>query len=230
MGSAKDIAGYIDHTFLKPEATEEDIRRLCQEALQAHFATVCVNPTYVKLAAGLLKGSPVKVCSVAGFPLGGNLPEIKALEARRAIGDGAGEIDMVINVGALKSGDYGRVLRDISAVVEICHAGKALCKVIIETALLTDDEKAKACRLVREAGADFVKTSTGFGPGGATVSDVALMCEAVKDTSMGVKAAGGIRFYADAKKMIEAGATRIGTSAGMNIVEEARQLSESVGC
>lgn len=223
----QDIAQYIDHTLLKPDATENDIRQLCEEALQYKFASVCVNPTYVSLAAQILRGSPVKVCSVVGFPFGTHPPEVKAMETRKAIREGAREIDMVINIGALKSGNDDLLYRDIRAVVEACDDGGAILKVIIEAALLTDEEKIKACQVARKAQADYVKTSTGFGPGGAVAHDVALMSEAVKDTRMGVKAAGGIRSYADVKKMISAGATRIGASAGIQILKEAKQLTES---
>jgi len=221
MEQPTDIAKIIDHTLLKPEATRDQIVQLCREAREYGFAAVCVNPCYVKLAAELLRGSPVKVCSVVGFPLGATLPEVKAYEARRAIEEGAAEIDMVINIGALKSGDLELVRRDIAAVVDVCHAKGALCKVIIEAALLSDEEKVLACQLAKAAGADYVKTSTGFGPGGATVHDVALMRRTV-GPGMGVKAAGGIRSYEAARNMIEAGATRIGASAGVKIVREAR--------
>ncbi len=226
-GSLIDIARHIDHTLLRPEATDEQVRRLCEEAKEYGFAAVCVNPTYVSLAAKLLQDSSTKVCTVVGFPLGAHLSEIKAVEAEHAIHDGAKEIDMVINIGALKNGDDELVYRDIAAVVDVCHDGGAVCKVIIEAALLTDDEKVRACQAARRARADFVKTSTGFGPSGATVHDVALMVQTVQGTSMGVKAAGGIRSLADAKKMIEAGATRIGTSAGVQIMKEWSRLSES---
>jgi deoxyribose-phosphate aldolase len=216
----KNIASMIDHTLLKPEATEAQIRQLCDEAIQYGFATVCVNPAYVKLCAQLLKGSPVRVCSVVGFPLGASLPEVKADEAQQALQDGATEVDMVISIGALKDKRLDLVTRDISAVVRVAHQAGALVKVIIEAALLTDEEKVTACQLAQQAGADFVKTSTGFGPGGATVGDVALMRRTVGPT-MGVKAAGGIRTLADAQKMIEAGATRIGASASVKIMAEA---------
>jgi deoxyribose-phosphate aldolase len=222
-----DLAAYIDHTLLKPDATAEQILNLCDEARQYGFASVCVNPTFVRLSADRLKWTAVKVCSVAGFPLGAHAPEVKALEARRAIRDGAREIDVVINIGALKGGDDELVYRDIRAVTEACMDGGAICKVIIEAALLTDDEKVRACTAARRARADFVKTSTGFGPGGATAHDVALMAEVVRGTRMGVKAAGGIRTYEDAQKMIWAGATRLGTSAGVRIIEEAKGLSAS---
>ena len=221
MEQPTNIAKIIDHTLLKPEATRDQIAQLCREAREYGFAAVCVNPCYVGLAAELLRGSSVKVCSVVGFPLGATLPEVKAYEARRAIEEGAAEIDMVINIGALKSGDLELVKRDIASVVDVCHAKGALCKVIIEAALLTDEEKVLACQLARAAGADYVKTSTGFGPGGATVQDVALMRRTV-GPEMGVKAAGGIRSYEAAKSMVEAGATRIGASAGVKIVQEAR--------
>ncbi len=227
IGAPQDIARYIDHTILKSEATTADIKKLCQEAVEYHFAAVCINPTYVKLAHEITKGSGVKVCTVVGFPLGAHVPEIKAMEARRAIREGAEEIDMVINIGALKSGDYDLVLRDIRAVVEACIDGSATCKVIIEAALLTDDEKIKACELSKKARAHYVKTSTGFGPAGATTHDVELMSKVVSGTSMGVKAAGGIRTLEDAQKMIEAGATRIGASAGVKIVQEAGQVTET---
>lgn len=209
------IAGMIDHTLLKPNATQEEIGRLCEEARKFCFASVCVNPAYVPLSARLLKGSGVRVCTVIGFPLGSTTPTVKAIEARDAIANGAEEIDMVINVGALKSGNNALVLDDIKAVREATR-GKIL-KVIIETAYLTREEKIQACRLSKEAGADFVKTSTGFGPGGATAEDVALMRETVGQ-SMGVKASGGIRDTATAEAMIKAGATRIGASASVGIV------------
>ncbi len=221
------IAELIDHTLLSPQATPDQIKKLCEEAIAYKFATVCVNPCHVKLCWQLLRGSPVKVCSVVGFPFGANTSEIKAMEARRAIRDGAGEIDMVINIGALKAGDDETVLRDIMAVTEACRDGGALSKVIIETAFLTDDEKVRACKLAKKARADFVKTSTGYGPGGATVHDVALMSQAVRGTKMGVKASGGIRSYADARKMIQAGATRIGASAGVKITQEAGKITVS---
>ena len=207
----------IDHTLLKPEATYAEIAQLCDEARQYGFASVCVNATHVKRCAERLAGSPVKVCAVVGFPLGATVPEVKAYEAQQAIEDGATEIDMVINVGALKSKDNDLVARDIGAVVRTARASGALVKVIIEAALLTDEEKATACQLAKEAGADFVKTSTGFGPGGATARDVELMRRVVGPT-MGIKAAGGIRTREDAEKMVAAGATRIGASASVKIV------------
>ncbi len=222
-----DIAQYIDHTLLKPATTEQELREFCRDATKYPFASVCVNPSNVKLVAEELRDTKIKTCSVVGFPLGANVPEIKALEARRAIRDGASEIDMVINIGALKSGNYDLVLKDIKYVVNACRDGSALCKVIIETSMLTDEEKVKACVLAKEAKADYVKTSTGMGGGGATAHDIALMAEAVGGTKMGVKASGGIRSYADAKKMIEAGATRIGAGAGVQIVREAKGLSVS---
>ncbi len=222
-----DLARYIDHTLLKPAATEEQIRKLCAEALEFNFRSVCVNPTWVSLAASLLRGSDVLTCTVVGFPLGANEPAIKAMEARRAIRNGAREIDMVLNIGALKSGDEALVLRDIRAVVEDCVDGGAVCKVILETALLTDDEKRRASELARQARAHFVKTSTGFSTGGATVSDVALMAEVVRGAGMEVKASGGISSYDDAKAMIEAGATRLGASASIGIVREAKATSVS---
>jgi deoxyribose-phosphate aldolase len=219
-----DIARFIDHTLLKPDATQAQIAQLCHEARQYGFAAVCVNPTHVNLCADLLKGSDVAVCTVVGFPLGATPPEVKAYEAQQAIDDGATEIDMVVNIGAVKGGESGLVERDIAAVTRTCHNNGAICKVIIEAALLTDQEKVKACELAKKAGADYVKTSTGFGPSGATISDVALMRRVV-GPEMGVKAAGGIRTYTDAKGMVEAGATRIGASAGVSILQEAETSS-----
>ena len=217
-----ELAKYIDHTLLKPEASADDVRKICAEAREFGFASVCVNPTYVRLVAKELAGTDVKTCAVVGFPLGTHLPDIKGLEARRAIRDGAGEIDMVINVGALKSGDCELLLRDILAVTDACRERRITSKVILETALLTDEEKTVACQVARRARADFVKTSTGFGPGGATAHDVALMAASVRGAAMGVKASGGIRSFADAEKMIAAGATRIGASASVKIVREAK--------
>ncbi len=214
------IAGYIDHTLLKADASSSDIEKLCDDARKYNFASVCINPTYVKLAADLLRESPVKVCTVVGFPLGAHRPEIKKLEARQAINEGAKEIDMVINIGALKNRDLDLLYRDIRAVVESCKDGGAICKVIIETALLSDEEKIIACETASRARADFVKTSTGFASGGATTHDVALMAETIRGKNMGLKASGGIRSYADAVKMIQAGATRIGASASVKIVED----------
>ncbi|MFQ5967362.1 MAG: deoxyribose-phosphate aldolase [Acidimicrobiia bacterium] len=211
------MAHYIDHTLLRPEVSAAEIDQLCQEAREFGFATVCVNPVWVRRCADNLKGSEVKVCSVVGFPFGATTPEVKAWEARRAIRDGAREIDMVINIGALKSGDLDLVREDISKVVDACHEAGVRCKVIIEAALLTDEEKVIASHLTKQARADFVKTSTGFGPGGATVHDVLLMSETVGPT-VGVKAAGGIRSQEDVEDMIAAGATRIGASAGVAIV------------
>ena len=222
-----DLARYIDHTILKPNATEEQIRNLCAEALEFNFRSVCVNPTWVSLAASLLRGSEVLTCTVVGFPLGANEPEIKAMEARRAIRNGAREIDMVINVGALKSGNDELVLRDIKSVVEECVDGNAKCKVILETALLTDEEKRRASELAKKARANFVKTSTGFSTGGATAADVALMASVVRGAGMEVKASGGIGSYEDAMAMIEAGATRLGASASIGIVREAKLTSVS---
>jgi deoxyribose-phosphate aldolase len=220
-GAPADVAAMIDHTLLKPDATRKDIEELCREAAQFGFATVCVNPAWVALAARRLAGTGVGVCSVVGFPLGATTPDVKGYETRRAIFDGAREIDMVINVGALKSGDLRHVERDIEAVTMPCRDCGALSKVIIEAALLTDDEKVTACTLAKAAGADYVKTSTGFGPGGATAADVALMRRIV-GSEMGVKAAGGVRDLAGVKAMIAAGATRVGASAGVKIVQQAR--------
>ena len=214
------LASMIDHTLLKPEATTAQFEQLCDEARRFGFASVCVNPARVKLCARLLQGSPVRVCAVVGFPLGANLPEVKALETQQAIRDGATEIDMVLNIGALKDKDTLLVARDIAAVVSAAHASGALVKVIIEAALLTDEDKVTACRLAKDAKADYVKTSTGLGPGGATEHDVALMRQTV-GPEMGVKAAGGIRALQDAQKMIEAGATRLGASASVKIMAEA---------
>ena len=213
-------AQYIDHTLLKPDATPEQIAKLCAEAREYGFAAVCVNPCNIRQCAQLLSGTPVHVCSVVGFPLGATMPEVKAYEAERVIWDGATEVDMVINIGALKGGDYALVQRDIEAVVHVAHRSRAMSKVIIEAALLSDDEKVKACTLAKAAEADFVKTSTGFGPGGATLQDVELMRRTV-GPEMGVKAAGGIRDYETVQKMIAAGATRIGASASVKIMQEA---------
>ena len=212
-----DLARYIDHTLLRPDATAEEIDRLCAEAREHSFAAVCINPTWVHRAAVALRGTPVVVASVIGFPFGATTSDVKAAEARRAIRDGASEIDMVINIGALRSGMRDLVREDIARVSDACHEAGARNKVIIETALLTDEEKVVACRLARQARADYVKTSTGYASGGATVYDVALMREAV-GPRMGVKAAGGIRTAEDVREMIAAGATRIGASAGVKIV------------
>ncbi len=215
----------IDHTLLKPEATAEEIERLCAEAAKYKFYSVCVNPTWVAKARSLLRGTPVKVCCVVGFPLGAQSPDIKTLEARRALREGAQEIDMVINIGALKSKDDKLVARDIRGVVEVCDEARAASKVILETALLTDEEKVRACQLAMKAGADFVKTSTGFSKSGATVEDVSLMARTVAPRKLGVKASGGVRTYADVLKMVDAGATRIGSSNSVKIVEEATQVA-----
>jgi deoxyribose-phosphate aldolase len=214
------LAHMIDHTVLKPDATHDQIAQLCYEARKYQFASVCVNPTNVKLCAQLLQDSGVPVCAVVGFPLGATPTEVKVFETQQAVRDGATEVDMVINVGALKSRDYELVERDIASIARACHAGNAILKVIIEAALLTDEEKVVACQLAKVAAADFVKTSTGFGPGGATVQDVALMRRVVGST-MGVKAAGGIRTFEDAQKMVAAGASRIGASASIKIVSGA---------
>ncbi|MFD3261671.1 deoxyribose-phosphate aldolase [Paenibacillus lentus] len=211
------IAGMIDHTLLRSDATKEEIKKLTEEAKEYRFASVCVNPAWVAYAAEQLAGSEVKVCTVIGFPLGAATSKVKAYETSDAIGRGAAEVDMVINIGALKSGDDDLVLRDIQAVVDAA-ASKALVKVIIETALLTDDEKVRACKLAVQAGANFVKTSTGFQGGGATAEDVALMRRTV-GPNVGVKASGGVRSLDDVTKMVEAGATRIGASSGVQIVQ-----------
>jgi deoxyribose-phosphate aldolase len=216
------MAHMIDHTLLKPDATQDEIAQLCYEARKHKFASVCVNPAYAKLCSELLKDSGVEVCVVVGFPLGATPTDGKVFETQQAIREGASEVDMVINIGALKSRDYESVEQDIASVARICHANNAILKVIIEAALLTDEEKVVACQLSKVAGADYVKTSTGFGPGGATVEDVALMRRVVGPT-MGVKAAGGIRTYEDAQKMIAAGASRLGASASIRIMQGASQ-------
>jgi deoxyribose-phosphate aldolase len=218
----EEIARLIDHTLLKPEATSAQVEQLCDEARSYGFASVCINPVYVKLAAERLKGSGVAVCTVIGFPLGANSTAVKVCEARQAMDDGATEIDMVIHIGALKAGDHEAVQKDIAAVAAACHEGGALLKVIIEAVLLSTEEKVVACQLAKAAGADFVKTSTGFAGGGATIEDVRLMRQTV-GPQMGVKAAGGIHSYADALAMVEAGASRIGASAGVQIVKQVPQ-------
>ena len=212
-----DLAKYIDHTLLKPESTREDIRRICEEAKHYGTASVCVNPCWVGFVAEQLKDSDVKPCCVIGFPLGATLPEVKAYETAAAIRDGAKEVDMVINVGALRGAEFETVYEDIKAVVDAA-ADKALVKVIIETCLLTDEQKVIACKLAKQAGADFVKTSTGFSTGGATAADVKLMRETV-GPELGVKASGGVRSKADAEAMIAAGASRIGASSSKKIIE-----------
>jgi deoxyribose-phosphate aldolase len=216
-----DIARLIDHTLLKPDATRDDIRKICNEALKYGFASVCINPWNVSLAAEMLRGSEVRVCTVVGFPLGATLPQVKVYETEEVIKLGAQEIDMVINVGALKSGQLDSVEADIRGVVEASHRGGAICKVILETVLLTTDEKVRGSLAAKNAGADFVKTSTGFAAGGATAEDVRLM-RAVVGGEIGVKAAGGVRSLEDLQKMVEAGATRIGASASVKILEQAR--------
>lgn len=212
----KNINRMIDHTLLKADATRDQIEKLCEEAKEYHFASVCVNPTWVEHAAVLLKGTDVRVCTVIGFPLGASTPDSKAFETKDVIEKGAQEVDMVINIGALKSGDLELVEKDIQGVAAAAK-GKALVKVIIETCLLSDEEKKTACEIAKRAGADYVKTSTGFSTGGAVEHDVALMRETVGN-QMGVKASGGVRSGEDAMKMIKAGATRIGTSSGANII------------
>lgn len=216
---AAQIAKYVDHTILKPETTSDQIKAHCADARAYHFASVCVNPTWVPLCVEELAGTDVMVCSVAGFALGATLPSVKAFEARELVALGAVEVDMVINVGKLKDGDYRLVHEDIAGVADECHEGGALLKVIIEAPLLTEEEKIAACVLCKEAGADFVKTATGFNGGGATAEDIALM-RFVVGPEMGVKAAGGVRSAGDALAMIAAGASRIGSSAGMRIVQE----------
>ena len=212
-----DLAKYIDHTLLKPESTRSDIARVCEEAKHYNTASVCVNPCWIGFVAEQLKGTDIKPCCVIGFPLGATLPEVKAYETAAAIRDGAKEVDMVINVGALRGAEFETVYEDIKAVVDAA-AGKALVKVIIETCLLTDEQKVIACKLAKHAGADYVKTSTGFSTGGAKVEDIRLMRETV-GPEMGVKASGGVRTKADAEAMIAAGASRIGASSSKKIIE-----------
>lgn len=224
--NAQRIAAFIDHTILRADATEQDIRRICAEAINHGFASVCVNGYWVPLVAEQLAGSPVKVCTVAGFPLGAMSVDAKLAETEIAVRAGAHEVDMVINIGALKNSDYDVVQREITALGAACHAAGAILKVIIETSLLTDEQKVTACQLAKGAGADFVKTSTGFSTAGATAYDVALMREAVGG-DLGVKASGGIRTLEDLNKMVAAGASRIGASASVNIVAEAPQPTGS---
>lgn len=221
VSTARDVALLIDHTLLRPDATAADLRKLCEEARHYHFASVCVNPYWVPLVAAELSGSPVKVCTVVGFPLGASSTGIKVAEAEAAIRAGAREIDMVLNIGELRGGNQDAVRRDMEAVVNAVHAGGAIVKVILETSLLDDEQKTIGCTLAKRAGADFVKTSTGFSAHGATVHDVALMRRLV-GPEMGVKASGGVRTLEDLQHMVTAGATRIGTSSGINIVEAAR--------
>jgi deoxyribose-phosphate aldolase len=216
--TTRNLAPYIDHTLLKPDCCEADVERLCAEAVEHGFATVCILPHWVRLAARKTASSPVDVCTVIGFPLGASLTAVKVLEARQAMEDGATELDMVLNVSAFKSGQFTHVATDIRAVVEAAHASGALVKVILETCLLTDDEKILACQLSKEAGADFVKTSTGFSHGGATVADIRLM-RATVGADVGVKASGGIRDYDQAMAMLRAGANRLGTSASVALVK-----------
>jgi deoxyribose-phosphate aldolase len=227
-GATGSVSTMIDHTLLKPDATRAEIEKLCREAAEFHFATVCVNPAWVATAAAALRGTGVGVCSVVGFPLGATTSDVKNYETRRAIFDGATEIDMVINIGAIKSGDLRTVERDITAVVDACQQCGVVSKVIIEAALLTDDEKVAACTLAKAAGADFVKTSTGFASGGATAADVALMRRVV-GADMGVKAAGGVRDLDGLKAMVAAGATRVGASAGVKIVQESKGQKPAQG-
>lgn len=223
-GAAGSVAGLIDHTLLKPDATRKEIETLCREAAEYGFATVCVNPAWVATCAAALRGTPVGVCSVVGFPLGATLGDVKHFETHRVIFDGAREVDMVINIGALKSGDLRTVERDIEAVTGPCRSSGVVSKVIIEAAYLNEDEKISACSLAKAAGADFVKTSTGFGPGGATIADVALMRRVVGD-EMGVKAAGGVRDLESLKAMVAAGASRVGASAGVKILQQTKGIA-----
>lgn len=220
-GAPTSVAGLIDHTLLRPDASRDDVERLCAEAAQHSFATVCVNPAWVSLCAARLRGTPVGVCAVVGFPLGATTADVKHFETHRVLFDGAREVDMVINIGALKSNDPRTVEKDIEAVTGPCRAAGATSKVIIEATYLTDEEKVVACTLAKAAGADFVKTSTGFGPGGATVADVALMRRVV-GVEMGVKAAGGVKDLEGLKAMVAAGATRVGASAGVRIVSQSQ--------
>jgi deoxyribose-phosphate aldolase len=224
----RSIASLIDHTLLKADAAYEDIRKICDEAKRYGFASVCINPSMVSLASRILANSPVRVCTVVGFPLGATLGEAKAFEAEASIVNGAHEIDMVLNIGALKSKDLVTVGQDIQLVVQVCHARDAICKVIIETAYLTDEEKISACSVAKAGGADFVKTSTGFGPGGASAKDVALM-RSVVGNDVGVKASGGIRDWKVLQEMVQSGATRIGASASVKILQEAKsQLASNL--
>lgn len=218
MSTEAGIASYIDHTLLKPEASEADVLKVCAEAVEYKFKSVCVNPIWVKTVKNALKGSGVLTCSVVGFPLGATPSDVKAFEARGAVLDGADEVDMVINIASARANDKGALVEDITKVAEAVHGGEAILKVIIETSLLSDDQKVIACEAAVEAGADFVKTSTGFNGGGATAEDVALMRKAV-GPELGVKASGGVRSLADAQAMIAAGATRIGASSGIAIVK-----------
>jgi deoxyribose-phosphate aldolase len=218
MITKQDLAKIIDHTLVKPYATKNEVIQVCEEAKKYGFGAVCVNPFYVKLAANTLKGTDIKVCSTVGFPFGSNSLETKALEAKKAIEDGAKELDMVMNIGALKSKDYEFVKQDIEAVVGIARKFNVIVKVIIECCYLTNEEKIRACLIAKEAKADYIKSSTGFGPSGAKVNDIKLIKRVVGE-SMGIKAAGGIRTVSQALKMIKAGATRIGTSAGVQIIE-----------
>lgn len=219
LDNPEHVAAVIDHTLLKPEATEQDIRRICEEARQFGFASVCVNPCWTSVVRGELAGSRVRVCTVIGFPLGANQTRIKAAEAGDTLAEGAQELDMVQNIGALRSGNFELVRREIAEIVELAHRERAIVKVILETCLLDEKQKSVACRLAVEAGADFVKTSTGFSTGGATVEDVGLMRRTVGE-SVGVKASGGVRTLAALRQMIAAGANRIGTSSGMSILRE----------
>jgi len=222
----RSIASLIDHTLLKADAAYEDIRKICEEAKRYGFASVCINPSMVSLASRILANSPVMVCTVVGFPLGATLAEAKAFEAEASIMNGAHEIDMVLNIGALKSKDLVTLGQDIQLVVQACHTREAICKVIIETAYLTDEEKISACSVAKASGADFVKTSTGFGPSGASAKDVALMRSVVGD-DVGVKASGGIRDWKVLQEMVQSGATRIGASASVKILQEAKSQSAS---
>ncbi len=226
--TAGSMAKYIDHTLLKPEASEDDVRKVCDEAKKYNFASVCVNPNHIKFVAEQLEGSGVAPCVVIGFPLGATMPEIKAEETKAVIAIGAKEVDMVVNIGAIKSGKWPLVMRDIEAVVGAAK-GKALVKVIIETCLLTDEEKVRVCAIAKMADADYVKTSTGFSTGGATKEDVALMRQTVGPL-IGVKASGGVRDYETAVAMIKAGATRLGTSSGVAIVSGTGQRSNCINC
>lgn len=224
MKDISSLPSYIDHTILKPQATKDQVKKICEEANEYRFASVCVNSCWVSYCSDLLKDSPVKVCSVVGFPLGAMKSECKAFEAGSCVADGADEVDMVINIGMLKSADWDAVSRDIRLVREACGPA-VLLKVIIETCLLTDDEKIRVCQIAKEQGADFVKTSTGFSTGGATAEDVRLMRKTVGE-DLGVKASGGVRSYEDALRVIEAGASRIGASSGVAIMKGLRSSED----
>jgi len=226
MKNFKSIADSIDHTLLRPTATREDIQRICDEAQTYRFKAVCVPPLYVSRAHSILKESDIKICTVIGFPLGYQHTSVKVLEAQKAMNDGANEIDMVMSLAFFKSGEYESVSNDLFPIIAIAQKQNVTTKIIIETSLLDKEEKIKACELVQQSGADFIKTSTGFGKGGATIEDVKLLAKCLKGSSVKIKASGGIRTYKKAKELVQAGAARIGTSAGVEIVQQERGLSE----